>query len=65
VGLAEGGPADLVVFDAADRWRVDEASLRSRGKNSPLLGRDLPGRVLATIAAGRLAWADPELGAQE
>jgi len=65
VGLAEGGPADLVVFDAADRWRIDEASLRSRGKNSPLLGRDLPGRVLATIAAGRLAWADPELGAQE
>jgi dihydroorotase len=61
-GLTEGSPADLVVFDRADRWQVTPESLLSRGKNSPLIGRELPGRVLLTIAAGRLAYEDPEAG---
>jgi dihydroorotase-like cyclic amidohydrolase len=34
---------------------VTSDSLLSKGKNSPLLGRDLPGTVLLTIAAGKLA----------
>jgi dihydroorotase len=54
-GLMEGEPANLVVFDRSERWSVTEGALRSRGKNSPLLGRDLPGSVLLTIAGGRLA----------
>jgi dihydroorotase len=61
-GLTESAPADLVVFDRADRWQVTEESLLSKGKNSPLLGRELPGRVLLTIAAGRLAYEDAEAG---
>ena len=60
--LEVGRAADLVVVDLDDGWLVSESSLRSLGKNSPLLGRRLPGRVLATIAAGRLAYVDPELG---
>jgi dihydroorotase len=55
-GLVEGAPADLVVFDRSDRWAITPDSLASRGKNSPLLGRQLPGRVLLTIASGRLAF---------
>ena len=55
-GLVEGAPADLVVFDRAATWRVAADGLASRGKNTPLLGRDLPGVVLATIAGGRLAY---------
>jgi dihydroorotase len=54
-GFVEGKLADLVVFDRSDRWAVNAESLRSKGKNSPLLGRDLPGQVLATVAGGRLA----------
>ena len=61
-GLIEGAPADLVVFDRSDRWAVTESSLLSKGKNSPLIGRELSGRVLVTIAAGRLAYEDPQLG---
>ena len=64
-GLTEGEPADLVVFDRADRWQVTPESLRSRGKNSPLLGRELSGRVLITIAGGRLAYEDPQVGDDE
>jgi dihydroorotase len=59
-GLTEGTLADLVVFDRADRWTVTSETLRSKGKNSPLLGRDLPGRVVLTIAGGRLAYEDPQ-----
>ncbi len=57
-GLLEGAPADLVVFDRSATWRVDAASLVSRGKNSPLLGRELGGRVVLTVAAGRIAYED-------
>ena len=59
-GLIEGEPADLVVFDRSATWRVDAETLASKGKNSPLLGRDLPGRVLLTVAGGRIAYEAPE-----
>ena len=55
--LAEGVPADLVIFDRGDSWPVTAEALASKGKNSPLLGRSLPGRVLLTIAGGRLAYS--------
>jgi len=55
-GLLEGQPADLVVFDRAERWAVGPDSLLSRGRNTPLLGRELAGRVLLTVAGGRLAY---------
>ncbi len=55
-GLAEGAPADLVVIDRSESWRVEAGALRSRGKNTPLIGRELPGRVLLTVAGGRLAY---------
>ena len=57
-GLQEGTPADLVIVDAGDSWRVTPDALVSRGKNTPLLGRALAGRVLLTVAEGRLAYAD-------
>jgi dihydroorotase len=60
VGLVEGAPADLVVFDRSESWMVTAEALASRGKNSPLLGMDLPGRVLLTMADGRVAYKAPE-----
>jgi dihydroorotase len=59
-GLVEGASADLVVFDRSASWRVDAGTLASKGKNTPLLGRDLSGRVLFTVAGGRLAYEAPE-----
>jgi dihydroorotase len=61
-GLIEGAAADLVVFDRGERWQVSRESLLSKGKNSPLLGRELPGRVLLTIAGGRLGYQDGSAG---
>jgi dihydroorotase len=56
--LTEGAIADIVVFDRGARWTVQPEALRTRGWGGPLLGRTLPGTVLLTIAAGRLAHED-------
>jgi dihydroorotase len=57
-GLREGEPADLVVVDRGAGWTVTAATLRSKGKNSPLLGRELRGAVRLTLADGRVAFAE-------
>ena len=59
VGLVEGAPADLVVFDRSASWTVSAETLRSKGKNSPLVGMSLPGLVLLTLARGRVAYEGP------
>ncbi len=55
-GLVEGQPGDLVIFDRSTTWRVEPDALASRGKNTPLRGRDLAGQVLLTVAGGRMAY---------
>ena len=52
--LVEGAPADVCIFDAQARWRVTRESLRSQGRNSPFLGRELAGRVCYTVIDGHL-----------
>jgi dihydroorotase len=52
--LLPGRKADLVIFDPAETWRVDAESLLSSGKNTPLLGRELTGRVRTTIVGGEI-----------
>lgn len=58
-GLIEGQPADLVVFDRSAAWRIEAGTLASKGKNTPLLDRELPGLVLLTVAGGRIAYEAP------
>jgi dihydroorotase len=52
-----GAEANLVLLDLNAHWRVKEDGFRSRSVNSWLLGETVKGRVLATIAAGRLAFS--------
>ena len=56
--LRPGAPADVTLFDPAAEWVVDPAAFASRGKNTPLAGATLKGRVAATIAAGRVVHDD-------
>jgi len=56
--LKIGAPADITVFDPYKEWTVDPASFVSRGKNTPLIGRVLKGRTMATIYGGRLVYKD-------
>jgi dihydroorotase len=52
--LARGAPADVVVFDPDAPVVIDADRLLSKSKNSPFDGRRLQGRVLLTLAAGRI-----------
>lgn len=55
--LRIGGPGDVCLFDPERRWTVDVGTLRSRGKNTPLLGRTLRGRVIYTVVAGQTVYS--------
>ncbi len=57
-GLREGDVADLALIDRAASWMVTGETLRSKGKNTPLLGRELRGPVRLTLARGRVAYAE-------
>jgi len=50
--LAEGAPADLILFDPDKPWLCVREQLRSRSLNSPFDGRRMVGRVMRTIIAG-------------
>jgi dihydroorotase len=54
--LAVGGVADVCVLSAEGHWPVTAAALRSQGKSTPFSGYELPGRVLATVVSGHVAF---------
>ncbi len=45
----EGALANLTVFDSSLSWRFDRQANRSKSGNSPLLGKDLTGKVTMII----------------
>jgi dihydroorotase len=53
-GLHIGEPADLTVFENRAVWTVNPEDFRSLGKNTPLAGREMHGRVMLTIAGGQI-----------
>jgi dihydroorotase len=55
--LAPGAPAGLVLFDPAAPWTFRAAGSRSRSKNTPFDGWELPGRIHTTIARGRIVFS--------
>ncbi len=54
--LETGAPADICIFDLHKEWAVDPERFASKGKNTPLAGRTLRGKVMATFYAGRPAY---------
>ena len=54
--LAAGQPADICIFDPKAFWAVTSQTLRSQGKNSPYLRRELEGRVTHTLVNGKLVF---------
>ena len=54
--IASGAPADLCLVDPKERWTVIAADLHSRSTNSAWLGESLRGRVVLTVAAGRVVF---------
>ncbi len=54
--LVVGGVADICIFDPKAAWTVRANTLRSQGKHSPFISYELPGKVVATIVAGHVAF---------
>jgi dihydroorotase len=54
--LAPGSEANLVLFDPNAEWEVGADGWESRSHNSCFTGVRLHGRVLMTVAAGRVAY---------
>ena len=52
--LAVGAVADVCVFDAETEWTITPDAFTSVGRNSPLAGRTMSGRIQAVVAGGRL-----------
>lgn len=52
--LAEGGPADLVIFD--DQEEFEAGPFVSKSSNSPFTGRRMFGKVRATICSGKAVY---------
>ena len=51
--LTPGAPADVALLDLEGTWTVDPSAFASKGKNTPIAGTTLPGRVAMTFVAGR------------
>jgi dihydroorotase len=50
--LQPGAVADIVIFDPDEAWTVDPTQFASRGRNTPLAGVPLRGRVRMTLLDG-------------
>jgi dihydroorotase len=56
--IAVGRTADLCLIDLGAEWEVGEAGYASRSENCCFAGRTLRGKVLATVAAGSVAYRE-------
>jgi dihydroorotase len=49
IGIAQNEKACITLFTPTQKWTVRESDLRSRSKNSPLIGKELVGKVIGII----------------
>ena len=59
--LAPGAVADVCVLDVTTPWTVRPPDFHSKSRNTPFAGRELVGRAIVTIVAGRVVH-EPEGG---
>ncbi|MEA1872633.1 MAG: dihydroorotase [Chloroflexota bacterium] len=59
--LKAGAPANITILDPDREWVVDSRNFASKGKNTPYDGDKFTGKVMATIANGRIVYIDDSL----
>lgn len=52
--IAEGGPADLVVFDSEKEWEIEKFA--SKSQNSPFKNEKLVGKIELTMCQGEILY---------
>lgn len=59
--LAVGKSADITVIDPELTWTVDEKKFYTKGSHSPFIGRELKGKAVLTVVAGKIVMQDGEV----
>ena len=54
--ISVGQLADITIFDPKDTYEIHAAEFASKGKNMPVEGRKVTGRVVGTILDGRIVY---------
>ena len=54
--LSVGAVADVCIVDPEAYWLVSRENIVSQSQCTPFLGRELPGRVRATLLKGQMVW---------
>ncbi len=55
--LRVGEPADIAIINPDMRWTVTQQSLQSKSHNTPLLNKELVGRVVRTLVGGKTVYS--------
>ena len=50
--FAQGDVADFILYDPDAEWVLDENTAKSKGRNTPLWGKTIKGRVMGTWVEG-------------
>ncbi|SDG78729.1 dihydroorotase [Pelagibacterium luteolum] len=56
--IAKGAPADLCLFDPDYPWLVEEATIRSRSRNTTFENARMSGKVMMTIVGGKTVFEE-------
>ncbi len=59
--LKAGAPANITILDPDREWVVNSREFASKGKNTPYDGYKFRGKVMVTIANGRIVYIDDPL----
>ena len=59
--IAAGLRADLVIVDIQAQYKVNPAQFKSRGKCSPFADKELRGKILMTLNAGKIVFSGDEI----
>ena len=54
--IKENGPADFIIFDPNEFWRVEK--FESKSQNSPFIGKMMLGKIKKTICDGKIIYDD-------
>jgi len=55
-----GARADVTIIDPESAWTYDVTGSKSKSRNTPFHGREMTGRAVATIVAGRIVFLHPD-----
>jgi dihydroorotase len=59
--LRAGVPANITILDTEREWIVNSRNFASKGKNTPYDGYKFKGKVMVTIANGKIVYIDDSL----